>query len=579
MGKFLPLKKFGSNVRHRINHWAETVLSEPALAQRRVRLGFWIFGLASGSILAYTTRHYINGDAIAYLDMAEALRRGLWSESVNLTYAPGYPLLLSLAQTLIPIDALNEITLAKLLNLLCFVVTMAVCDLFVRELKTFSEQKGTNEGLPFPALSAICYSSFLFTSLTWVRIQIITPDMLVFIFLMLCAIAIMRILSSPDGYRGFIFLGLVAGLGDLSKTSFFPFSAIVFACAAAACRSVTHAIPRFSAALAVMLLVSSPVLISQSLKVGRLSIGEAGTYNYAYWVSGAGQAVHQPEVVHEDPKVLVYRHEHVSTYPPGDDPSYWALGIRPVFDIGAQVRAIRSNLEHLLGRTGLIGLVIIVWFIAQFRRAKLTGITLHPPSLSLVLIVFALAGVAMHCLVVMEIRYVGPFLFLGIVGLALLPGFDRTVPEGRSATVLQGALLSVFFVANVAYFVVDESIRATYTAPGKVSHSEVFAEGVALKEFFDKVGVGKGDEIVIFRPPGGSLYWARMAGVRATGEIADAKDFLDQGARHRALLLNSLKHAGFKAVVAKGQAFAALLSEGWFKPSGTRDYYVYVFAR
>ena len=470
-------------MRRQIKHCAETVLFEPTLWERRIRIGFWVFGLASGLTLAYTTRHYVNGDAIAYLDMAEAFRRGLWDESVNLTYSPGYPLLLWFVQTLIPVDALNETNLAKLLNLCCFLVAMWTCDLFVRELKAIAEHDEIDASLPFPALSVICFASFLFTSLTWVRVQIITPDMLVFVFLMLCVIAIMRILRSPGGYRSFIFLGLVAGLGYLCKTSFFPFSCIVFACAAGACRSVTHAIPRILTSLAVMILVGSPVMISQSLKAGRLSIGESGSYNYAYWVAGTGQAMHQPEVVYQKPKVLAYREGHVASYPPGDDPSYWALGIRPVFNLRAQFSAFRTNLEYLLGQTGLIALVIIVWFVAQFRRAipycrrlqscssadvppllrkvpnngadsllsRITRSTLHSRSLAWVLILFALAGVTMHCLVVMEIRYVSPFLFLGIVGLALLtPRFDRNDPTAKTQTVFLASLLAAFLVANVA---------------------------------------------------------------------------------------------------------------------------------
>ena len=126
---------------------------------------------------------------------------------------------------------------------------------------------------------------------------------------------------------------------------------------------------------------------------------------------------------------------------------------------------------------------------------------------------------------------------------------------------------------------VDQTIRATYTAPGKVSHGEVFAEAVALKEFFARFGFGKGDEIAIFRPPGGPLYWVRMSGLRATAEIVDAKSFLDHEPRQRSLVLDSLKNAGYQAVVARGQAFAALVAEGWLKPAGTSDYYVYVLGK
>ena len=38
----------------------------------RIRVCFWILGVLLGGIITYTTRHFINGDAIAYLDMAQA---------------------------------------------------------------------------------------------------------------------------------------------------------------------------------------------------------------------------------------------------------------------------------------------------------------------------------------------------------------------------------------------------------------------------------------------------------------------------------------------------------------------------
>ncbi len=45
-------------------------------------------GSTIAAILTYTTRHFINGDALTYIEMGEALRRGdLWGLA-NLTYSP-----------------------------------------------------------------------------------------------------------------------------------------------------------------------------------------------------------------------------------------------------------------------------------------------------------------------------------------------------------------------------------------------------------------------------------------------------------------------------------------------------------
>ena len=90
---------------------------------------FWVAGSLCGAILTYTTRHYVNGDAIAYFDMAEAFRLGVWSDLVNLTYAPGYSILLGMARCIFP--HAPELFVAKALNFFCFLAAMAACDLFV----------------------------------------------------------------------------------------------------------------------------------------------------------------------------------------------------------------------------------------------------------------------------------------------------------------------------------------------------------------------------------------------------------------------------------------------------------------
>ena len=38
----------------------------------RIRVAFWVLGIVLGSIMAYTGRYYINGDAIVYMEMGEA---------------------------------------------------------------------------------------------------------------------------------------------------------------------------------------------------------------------------------------------------------------------------------------------------------------------------------------------------------------------------------------------------------------------------------------------------------------------------------------------------------------------------
>ena len=119
--------------------WDNLSVSQPKgvmdVWNSRIRLAYWAVGLTAGAILTYTTRYYLNGDGINYIEMGEALRHGWWSGLVNLTESPGYAFLLGLGQIVLNTNRLNELQLLKSVNFVCFVVAMAACELFVHILK------------------------------------------------------------------------------------------------------------------------------------------------------------------------------------------------------------------------------------------------------------------------------------------------------------------------------------------------------------------------------------------------------------------------------------------------------------
>ena len=96
--------------------------------QSRIRILFWIIGPLAAGALTYTTRYFINGDAMTYIEMGESFINGRFSALVNLTYSPGYPVLLGLAQSILKTNPLNEIQALKIVNFFCFLLGMAGCD-------------------------------------------------------------------------------------------------------------------------------------------------------------------------------------------------------------------------------------------------------------------------------------------------------------------------------------------------------------------------------------------------------------------------------------------------------------------
>jgi hypothetical protein len=65
-----------------------------------------------------------------------------------------------------------------------------------------------------------------------------------------------------------------------------------------------------------------------------------------------------------------------------------------------------------------------------------------------------------------------------------------------------------------------------------------------------------------------------MARLKIVGEIEDEEDYLNSSRDERTAAAQALKRTGIKALVAKGQRFETLKSEGWRRAPGTRDYYV-----
>ena len=298
-----------------------------------------------------------------------------------------------------------------------------------------------------------------------------------------------------------------------------------------------------------------------------------GSYNYAFHVAGEGAGIHAPKVIHHNPDILYYDHGTLSTYPHGD-PAYWALGIKPVFNFKAQLNAIRGNLDQLLSGILWPTIVVLLWFITQFRIATFVPLRFFPPSTFIMLVLVCLAGTASYCLVSVEIRYVAAFLFLGFAALVVVPRYQPSDFKERPSIILQASTVTAIFLGMVVIFVADQSMRSLYSTGKKVSHRETFMDMVAIKDFLEAQGIGKGDKVAVFCPINYKLYWAKIAGVRVMAEIMNVDKFLEDTPKERTKNLDALKRNGFKAIVVKQPQFVTLAKEGWIEAAGSHGYYL-----
>jgi len=542
--------------------------------ERRIRIGFWTIGVLAAGLLAYTTRHYLNGDGINYIEMGEALRQGRWAGLVNLTESPGYAFLLGLAQMILNTDRVNELPMLKIANLVLFLFTMACCDLLMSRLKRQPEllRRARESFLPFPVIMALAYGMFLIASLSWIRVRLVAPDMVVFSLVMISMTIILWIRESPAGHFKSLLLGAVMGLGYLTKAFFFPFAPVFFVLAGLSAGSVRKALSSVVVAALTMLLIGAPLIVALSKRVGHFSYGEAGNFNYIQFVASKGKPIHPPEELNRKPQVLYFRNGSACTYPFGFDIAAWHLGIRPVFDPVALLKLIPGNVRSMFEESPWLFLLIFLWVVVQWRIGALRLGRVFPPSPVLLMGVPAVLGIGLYSLMYIEMRYVAPFVFLGFLALILSPKYNLEDAKTFKVAVYGSVVMVVAMLAFLAGSVVDDTVRGLLSTEKKLSFQDRLLAQVRVKDFLAQVGVGKGDYVgIVGRPP---IYWARMAETRVLAVLPHRSEFLSIDPSERKAARASLRAANIKALVAADPGFRRLTQEGWMPAPGTRDYFV-----
>ncbi len=544
--------------------------------ERRIRRTFWIVGILAGAVLTYTTRYFINGDAINYIEMGEALRQGNWQGFLNLTASPGYAALLGLGQSLLNTNRLNEIPLLKLVNLACMIAAMGACDRFLAALKRrySSSLDGAGVPLPWPLIMALAYGMFLFSVLNWVRPRLMAPEMPVFACVLMVMALVLDAGNDPDRYKTHILLGFWTGLAYLFKTFFFPFSVFFLMTNALAIGSARKAIPRVMLSALVMLLVCTPWLMALSGKVGRFSYGETACLNYGIYVKASGKSIHQPLILAEAPEALLYRESPFPncTRPATFDPSYWKLGIQPVFDPAAHAGLFVHHTAEILLDQWAISLLVLLWVAWNIRIGALTVRPLLPLPAHLCLVLPALAAIGLYSILHVEMRYLAPFMLLIVVAVGIWPRYPASNKSPVRKAIAGTYLLIAVILGSTLTTVVDQSLRGLTSTADKSSYQSAFFEMVSIGSYLKDRGLGAGSEVALVGHP--ASYWARNAGIRIVAEIPGKEQLLSAPPQARAVCVQSMRSAGVHAILAKGGDFARLTEEGWVLVPGTKDFYV-----
>jgi hypothetical protein len=547
-----------------------------SLTVRRILL--WVIMPVCWFLQAASYRHTPLTDAICYLDMAQACIRGNLGALVNGYWSPLFPSFLAVWLGVLRPSPSREVEVAQYLSCVLLIIAGFSFEYFLRCLRAYTDATSnggpTEQRIPFAAIGAIGYSLFFWASLYMLPPSLITPDVLVWISILVAGATLLRIKSGVDGWLNFATLGFSLGLGYLAKAFMFPASFIVFGVLVFYFDNWRRYTPRLLLSLLVFLLAASPAVVSLSKAKGRFTFGDTGAINYAEYVNGvvysyhwqggppgSGTPKHPTRKILDSPIVYEYASPIPGTYPLGYDLSYWYEGVRPHFELRGQLDVLRHSFDFyfdLFTRLSCLAAGFFALFLSErhfkpfFRDFLALGFLWIP----------SLAAFALYSLVHVEIRFFPGFLLMICMSFLV------------ALRIPQSAINAVrcICVGMVMALGIQTAWAAGHNIVRLVSPNP-FPEGKVVKAL-EAVGIKPGDHVAFIGWVAPETYWAHLAGVSFVAEVPaeGTTSFMLASQETRAHVIDLFKQAGADAVLTKSLS-QEVLSGGW-KKLGNTEYFI-----
>jgi hypothetical protein len=509
-------------------------LSKPRPA---VRWTLWILVLGAGLLLSWSKRYSFDEDGLSFLDISDGAFRGHASLFVNAYWSPAYPAVLALLRPVFSFVTRREIVAIHLVNVVFLGLAWAAFEAVFGVLGKVFLERSSGEDSGGAAQRNAGSLSFVFLGLVflWLFTRQIglgrtTPDLL------LCGVLLLvfrdALLVVHGQNRGaFLRLGVLLGLAYLTKAVVFPVAVFTFClCGIAFLRRPERRAALLSGLLA-FAVISGTWIAALSIQKQRLTFGDSGPLNYAWYVNGArnyfhwqgekqglGVARHPTRLLMRSPEVFAFGGVFpTTTFPPWFDPSYWNEGLQPRVELGPGARhavvQIRSLRRVVFDGFGIVvaTCLIALWLLLgspfsahgnESRQARFAIVAVP---------VFA---VALLCLVHINGRLAGPFLLpLYLYVLALL--LARATPSDSRA--VRAILVAGSIVLGLLFF--DFVVTTAAAGPPRhgVSAWEEVASSLRLEGVRPGTRIAVAGEIVAGEES--SLYWARIAGLHVEAHV------------------------------------------------------------
>ncbi|MEK9166221.1 MAG: hypothetical protein AAB846_00630 [Patescibacteria group bacterium] len=530
-----------------------------------------------GALHAWAYRHAMNPDGISYLDIGEDFWNGNLGAIVNAHWSPLYPVILGLALKIFSPSPYWEFALAHGVNFLIFLFGLFAFDFFLRQVIATDEQKNQQESFPKWVWLGLGYGIFLITSLNFITLAALTPDMLVSGFLYLALGLLLKIRRLGER-KAYLLLGVVLGISYLARAPMFLLAPLFIAESAFLGTERKKNTLNAALAFAIFLAVSMPFVAILSAQKGHFTFSESGRLNYAWHINksvpyiGWLEGPHSPKQIFHNPNMFAFREPIRSTYPLWRDPAYWNEKVPVHLDLQGHLTAIKQGVHEISFITRRYLLPVAAAFLLLFLLGKVPAKKLLE---SWPLLVPVLVGIGMYALVYTASRYIAPFitaLWLGLfLGLAREKIEKFQLPIFLMAIVLLWSIIS-FTNASEARLAAKTLRCGEACTP---HHDWVVAE--TLRE----AGIKKGSRVGVIGHYFGAFgaYWARLARVQIVAEIPQGplEQFWGKDKKTRREVIAAFGQAGAEAVVAEivgNDIPPSVGTDGWRKVENTNWYYL-----
>ena len=485
--------------------------------------------------------------------MSDALFPGVdWHRIITGTWSPFYAFLLGLCRLLSP-DPYREVIIGHFFNIVMFLCAFAAFEFFFGSVVPEQlDSAGENVFLPRWVYLVMAYTLFLWAAIQQITLQSLRADMLMAAFLFLAMGILYRIRRRPASWATYFALGVTLGLGYLTKMPMLAIGALIIGSTLFVSRDWVRTLPKAALSAFLLLMIGALYFVPLSQNRGHLTFGEAGKFNYLFYIDragpqwyfqdvghGGGKFLHSATRIFDEPAVYRFSRGEPVSHPLRYDPAYWVEGAKPRFSFSGQVRTLVINMEiyfRILNTIGaLVVVAVLLWFLSGRGWPAITAVIGQWP-----LWFIGLSGLAMFEMVHVEPRYVAAFFLLAWMGLII----GLRIPQRQLKDVAPAVALGIAasLLPAMAWSVGWDLLHA-------LREPNVAAD--AAKELAT-MGIHPGDKVARISPSVDDYVWVHMLRATMVTEVAlqHTEDFWNASPDQQDRVLTAMAGTGARIVVA-----------------------------